>query len=247
MNQSFIYQSVPQAALNRDQLIESHLPLVDFLAERMVSQVPYYMSRDDIVSAATLGLINAAQRFDSARGVLFKTYAERRIRGAIIDEARRMDSFSRTLRQKNARIEAAVIRLEGRLGRAPEESEVAECLGCSIEQYRQQLQEVGHLGLVSLNKTFDRDGTGRELQETIADQSRKSPSEHIEAKALVREIALHLQGLAEKERQVISLYYYEELSQKEIAQVLGLTEGRISQLHSQALIKLRAKIRMHRD
>jgi len=246
MNQVLIYQAGPAPVLNRDQLIKAHLTLVDFLTERMISQVPQYMTRDDIASAATLGLIDAAQRFDTAKGVQFKTYAEQRIRGAIIDEARKMDSFSRTLREKQARIEDAVGRLELLLGRTPEENEVAEALGCSLEQYRQQLQDVSHLGLVSLNKNFGQDGAGRELQETIEDKSLQSPPEHLEAKALVREIARHLQSLSEKERQVISLYYYEELSQKEIAEVMGLTEGRISQLHSQGLIKLRSKLRSHR-
>lgn len=248
MNQVLMYQSSgPVPALDRDQLIKSHLALVAFFTERMISQVPQYMTRDDIASAATFGLINAAQRFDAAKGVLFKTYAEQRIRGAIIDEARKMDSFSRTLREKQARIEDVMARLEILLGRTPEESEVAEGLGCSLEQYRRQLQEVSHLGLVSLNKIFGQDGVGCELQETIADKSFPSPPKQMEAKALVREIARHLQSLAEKERQVVSLYYFEELSQKEIAQVMGLTEGRISQLHSQALIKLRAKLRRHCD
>lgn len=247
MEQSLAYQSGSFPGVNRDQLITAHLTLVDFLVERMMVQVPQYMTRDDISSAATLGLIDAAQRFDPGKGVLFKTFAEQRIRGAIIDEARKMDAFSRTMREKQARLEDAVASLEKRLGRTPEESEVAAEMGCSLAQYRQQLQEVSHLGLVSLNKTFEADGGGRELQDTIEDRSRLSPPEELEAKALVREIARHLESLAEKERQVISLYYYEELSQKEIAQVMGLTEGRISQLHSQALIKLRAKMRLLRD
>lgn len=247
MTQTFSYHPGPQLNMNRDQLIESHLSLVEFLADRMGAQVPFYMTRDDIVSAATLGLINAAQRFDSSKGVLFKTYAERRIRGAIIDEARKMDSFSRTLREKQSRVEGAIRRLENRLGRAPEEREVAGHLGCSIDHYRQLLQEVSHLGLVSLNKAFARSEGGRELQDSIADKKGRSPVEQAEAKALVREIASCLQSLSEKERQVISLYYYEELSQKEISEVLDLTEGRISQLHSQALIKLRTKIRLNRE
>lgn len=247
MNEPFLYQPGPLPPLDRDQLIKSHLGLVDFLVERMVMHVPQYMTRDDISSAATLGLIDAARRFDAAKGVLFKTFAEQRIRGAIIDEARKMDSFSRTLREKQARIEKAVMALGRLLGRDPEEHEVAEVLGCSLEQYRQQLQEVSHLGLISLNKRADPEGTERELQETIEDKSQKGPPEQLEAKSLIREIARHLGGLPEKERLVVTLFYYEELSQKEIAQVMGLTEGRISQLHSQALIKLRVKLRNQRD
>lgn len=247
MEQAYVYQPGILPGVDRDHLIRSHLSLVDFLVERMVVHVPQYMTRDDISSAATLGLIDAAQRFDPGKGVLFKTFAEQRIRGAIIDEARKMDSFSRTLREKQGRIEDAVLRLEGRLGRTPDETEVAGALGCDLEQYRQQLQEVSHLGLISLNKSLAQDGSGPELQDTIEDRGRPGPPEQLEAKALVREIARHLGTLSEKERQVISLYYYEELSQKEIAEVLRLTEGRISQLHSQALIKLRARMRRLRD
>lgn len=247
MNLSFPYQQGPLPPLDRDQLIKSHLGLVDFLVERMVMHVPQYMTRDDMISAATMGLIDASRRFDPSKGVLFKTFAEQRIRGAIIDEARKMDSFSRTMREKQARIEDALTCFVRRMGRDPDENEVAAVLGCSLDQYRQQLQEVSHLGLISLNKRADSEGTERELQETIEDKSMKSPPEQVEAKALTREIAQHLKTLSEKERQVISLFYFEELSQKEIAQVLGLTEGRISQLHSQALLKLRVKLRNQRD
>lgn len=247
MNEPYFYQPGPPPPLDRDQLIKGHLWLVDFLVERMVMHVPQYMTRDDMTSAATMGLIDAARRFDAGKGVMFKTFAEQRIRGAIIDEARKMDSFSRTLREKQARIEAALSGFAQRMGRDPDEHEMAALLGCSLEQYRQQLQEVSHLGLISLNKRADPEGTERELQETIEDQSIKSPPEQLEAKSLTREIARYLKSLSEKERQVISLFYYEELSQKEIAQVLGLTEGRISQLHSQALLKLRVKLRNQRD
>ncbi len=219
MEQGVTYYPGPPPGPDRDLLIKSHLGLVEFLVDRMVSHVPQYMTRDDISSAATVGLIDAAQRFDPRKGVMFKTFAEQRIRGAIIDEARKMDSFSRTLREKQVRIERAVASLEGRLGRSPEETEVAGALGCTLEQYRQQLQEVNHLGLISLNKGFDQEGTERELQDTLADQSRPGPAEELESKGLVREIARHLKSLSTKEQQVISLYYYEELTQKEIAEV----------------------------
>jgi len=247
MNQPYPYQPGPMVPLDREQLIKSHMWLVDFLVERMVMHVPQYMTRDDMSSAATMGLLDASRRFDPAKGVMFKTFAEQRIRGAIIDEARKMDSFSRTMREKQARIEDALTAFVRRMGRDPDEHEMAAVLGCSLDQYRLQLQEVSHLGLISLNKRADSEGSERELQETIEDQTIKGPSEQLEAKSLAREIAKHMKTLSEKERQVISLFYYEELSQKEIAEVMGLTEGRISQLHSQALLKLRVKLRNQRD
>jgi len=235
------FSDLPQV-IDRERLIKAHLPMVDFLVERMVCQVPGYMTRDDMASAAMMGLLDAAGRFDPARGILFKTFAERRMRGAIIDEARKMDSFSRTLRDKQGRIADAINDLAGRLGRDPEEQEVAKALGLSLEDYQQQLTEVGHLGVVSLHDTLDNSEDGRTLLETIADTTSKSPLENLEARELTRELAAHLEGLTDKERLVVSLYYYEELSQKEIAEVLSLTEGRVSQLHSQALIKLKGKL-----
>lgn len=235
------FSDLPQV-VDRERLIKAHLPMVDFLVERMVCQVPGYMTRDDMASAAMMGLLDAAGRFDPGRGILFKTFAERRMRGAIIDEARKMDSFSRTLREKQGRIADAVSDLGRRLGRDPEEQEIAQALGLSLEDYQQQLSEVGYLGVVSLHDTLDGSEDGRTLLESIADTSSKNPLENLEARELTRELASHLESLTDKERLVISLYYYEELSQKEIAEVLSLTEGRVSQLHSQALIKLKGKL-----
>jgi RNA polymerase sigma factor FliA len=228
--------------VDRERLIKAHLPMVDFLVERMVCQVPGYMTRDDMASAAMMGLLDAAGRFDPGRGILFKTFAERRMRGAIIDEARKMDSFSRTLREKQGRIADAIHELCGRLGRDPEEQEIAAALGLTLADYQQQLAEVGHLGVVSLHESLDDAEDGRTLLETLADTTSKSPLENLEARELTRQLAAHLESLTEKERLVVSLYYYEELSQKEIAEVLSLTEGRVSQLHSQALIKLKGKL-----
>jgi RNA polymerase sigma factor for flagellar operon FliA len=228
--------------LDREALIREHLPIVEFIVERMVCQVPSYMTRDDMASAAMVGLMDAAGRFDPAKGVQFKTFAEQRMRGAIIDEARKMGWFSRSLRDKQGRVAEAFTLLENRLGRAPEEEEVARELGLSLADYHQLLGEVNHLGLVSLQETLDHEGQGRSLQDTLEDKESQSPLEQLEAKELTREIAACLKGLSEKETQVIALYYYEELTQKEIAEVLGVTEGRVSQLHSQALVKLKSKL-----
>lgn len=232
----------PSPVEERDRLIRDHLPLVQFLVERMVTQVPGYMTRDDISSAAMHGLVDAAGRFEAGRGVLFKTFAETRIRGAIFDEARRMDPFSRTLREKQGRLCQVAEDLERQLGRPAEEQELAQALGLGLDAYRQLLAEVGHLGCVSLDESLDESASGRNLLDTLADPQGKSPLEILEASELTQEMAKVLEKLSEKERLVIALYYYEELAQKEIAEVLGLTEGRVSQLHSQALIKLKASL-----
>lgn len=237
-----VYAYGLHAPQDKDRLIKSHLHLVNFLSDRMVTQVPAYMTRDDIVSAAMLGLVDAASRFDPGKGILFKTFAEVRIRGAILDEVRRLDWFSRSLREKQGRLADAVETLEKRLGRSPEEEEIAREMGLGLEEYRQMLGEISHLGCISLNETIDEVENDHELVENLEDREGKNPAEIFEMKELTREMAGHIGRLSEKERLVISLYYYEELTQKEIAEVLRLSEGRVSQLHSQALVKLKVSL-----
>ncbi len=240
MNEPSAYRHPVQD--NKDQLIKAHLSLVSFLVERMVTQVPAYLTREDIASAAMMGLVDAASRFDPSRGILFKTFAESRIRGAILDEARRMDWFSRSMREKQSRLCAMISQLEHRLGRMPEEEETAAALGMQLEDYRKLLAEVGHLGCISLQETLDGSEDGPSLLDFIADPDGKNPLQALEARELTQQVAAHISELSEKERLVVALYYYEELSQKEIAEVLNLSEGRVSQLHSQALLKLKVKM-----
>lgn len=230
--------------LDKEALIRSHLPMINFLVERMVTQVPSYVTRDEISSAAMLGLVDAANRYDPAKGVMFKTFAERRIRGAVLDEVRRMDWFSRTLREKHARLCRAIERLEKKFGRTPEDEEVAKELEVSLKAYHDLLNEVSHLGCISLNESIDDSGGTRTLIDNLEDETSVSPLSAIESKELKAEMAEHISKLSEKERLVIALYYHEELTQKEIAEVLCISEGRVSQIHSQALIKL--KVRMTR-
>ena len=230
----------------KSNLIKEHMTLIEIVVERMVPQVPSFLTRDDMTSAAMMGLIDAVNRFDESRGILFKTFAEHRIRGAIFDEVRKMDWFSRTLREKHSRITQTLNRLEVQLGRAPEESEMATAMGLDIDAYRQLLSEVCHLGCVSLHETLSSNGTGQTFLENLVSKNGMTPIDKIEASELTKELANYLKQLSEKERLVISLYYYEELTQKEIAEVLEVSEGRISQLHSQALLKLKVKMQRRR-
>ncbi|MDK2847407.1 MAG: polymerase sigma factor FliA [Desulfuromonadales bacterium] len=233
----------PVRADEKDRLIKSHLHMVSFLTERMVSQVPAFMTREDIASAAMVGLVDAANRFKPSMGVLFKTFAEKRMRGAVLDEVRRMDWFSRSLRQKQSRVCQAIEDLERRLGRPPEEEEVASSLEMTLDDYRQLLGEVSYLGCVSLHETLEDSPDGPTMLDNIEDQDSPSAMEMLENSELTQELARQIDRLTEKERLVVSLYYYEELSQKEIAEVLELSEGRVSQLHSQALMKLKTSIK----
>lgn len=232
----------PSSTDDKDRLIKSHLHMVGFLADRMVTQVPSFMTREDISSAAMLGLVDAAGRFDPGLGVMFKTFAEKRMRGAILDEVRRMDWFSRTLRKKQSRVQLAIQELTQTLGRFPEEEEIAENLELKLDDYRLMLSEISHLGCVSLHETIDDSEHGTCLLDNLADESLVNADEMLETHELTREIAGQIDRLSEKERLVITLYYYEELTQKEIAEVLDLSEGRVSQLHSQALVKLKSSL-----
>ncbi|WP_321533230.1 FliA/WhiG family RNA polymerase sigma factor [uncultured Desulfuromonas sp.] len=231
----------PSSGQDKNELVKSHMPLVHLVVDRMRAQVPGFVTKDDMTSAAMMGLMDAATRFDPSRGIMFKTFAERRIRGAIYDEIRKMDWFSRSLREKQGRIGKTITQMEHRLGRTPEEEEVAAAMEMTLDEYRHMLGQVCHLGCVSLNETLDDRDDGRNFLDLLTDDS-PSVQQRIEESELASELAGQLEKLSEKERLVISLYYYEELTQKEIAEVLDLTEGRISQLHSQALVKLKVKL-----
>ncbi len=229
---------------DRSQHIRDNIYLVDILVGRMITQVPSFMNKDDMKSAGMVGLLDASNKFDPSKNILFKTFAEYRIRGAILDEMRKLDWFSRSLRDKQSKIGKTIATLELELGRDPEEHEVANSMNLSLDDYRSMLHQVGHLGCVSLNETLDHSNEGRSFLDTLADQrSSTIPGKRIEDQELTERIAEILSQLSEKERLVISLYYYEELTQKEISKILDLSEGRVSQLHSQALIKLKTKVK----
>ena len=233
----------PTQPEDRARLIRDNLDLVDILVGRMTTQVPSFMSRDDMRSAGMVGLIDAANKFDASKNILFKTFAEYRIRGAILDEMRKLDWFSRSLRDKQSRLAKTLSHLELTLGREAEDHEVADAMDLSVEEYRKMLSEVSHLGCVSLNETLDNSEQGKSFLESLEDQRESSsPSFRLENHELTKILAELLAKLSEKERLVISLYYYEELTQKEIAEAMDISEGRVSQLHSQALIKLKNRV-----
>ena len=236
-----VYSSVPPLD-DRSQLIREHMPLVDIVVQRMVPQVPSFMTKDDMTSAAMEGLIDAANKYDPTKGAKFKTFAEYRIRGAIFDEMRKLDWFSRSLREKHSQLSQTMLRLERKLGRSPDEEEMAEAMDMSLDQYHETLAKVSHLGCVSLNETLDHSEEGRSFLDNLAQDGGPTPLDLIESQEMTALMADVLEELSKKEKLVIALYYYEELTQKEIAEVIGVTEGRVSQLHSQALIKLRVKL-----
>lgn len=227
---------------DRSQLIRENMPLVELVVQRMTPQVPNFMTKEDMISAAMVGLVDAANKFDPTKGVKFKTFAEYRVRGAIYDEMRKLDWFSRSMRDKQNQLTQTMLRLERQLGRSPDEAEMAHELAMGMDDYHDLLGQVSHLGCVSLHETLDHSEEGRSFLDSLEDVGGPMPGEIIEKAEMTRMMAEILEELSEKERLVIALYYYEELTQKEIAEVLSVSEGRVSQLHSQALLKLRVKL-----
>lgn len=240
-------QEAQRAVPNRDELIVAHLPLVKFLVGKISSQLPPHIDREDLMSAAVIGLITAAERFDPGRGVQFKTFVEQRIRGTIMDELRSQDWLTRSLREKFKRLEREFAMLEQRLGRNPTSEEVAETMGISLDEYFQLLEEVHFLSVVSLDDSWeDEEGSPFGLLDVLEDERVLNPQSHMMARQMVDGLSDAIEGLPEKERIVVTLYYYEELNLKEIGAVLSLTESRICQLHSQAIMRLRTKMKGYR-
>ncbi len=232
------------SAQSRDELIVSHLPLVKFLVGRIASQLPPHLDQEDLMSAAVIGLITAAERFDPSRGVQFKTFAEQRIRGTIIDELRSQDWLTRSLRDKFKKLEREFVKLEHRFGRNPTSEEVAKSLEISVDDYHQMLEEIHLLSFVSLDESWeDEDGSPFGLLDILEDKGIENPQSQLMARQMLDSLTEAIEGLPEKERLVITFYYYEELNLKEIGAVLDLSESRISQLHSQAIVRLRAKMK----
>jgi len=228
------------SARAREELILKYAPLVRYITERMAMRLPSHVSKDDLSSAGILGLFDAIDKFDPEKGVKFRTYAEHRIRGAMLDELRRMDWVMRSVRRDVHRIEDAIRALESKYGRTPRDFEVADYLNIDIEDYHRMLHKARGVNLLSLDETF-LGGVLSRFRSLESDDV--SPFDELKIKELKKVIADAISALSEKEQIVVSLYYYDELTLREIGEVLDLTESRISQIHAKAIIKLRAKLR----
>jgi len=221
---------------HREALIESHLPQVKFIADRLAAKLPPWVDLDDLIGAGMLGLLDAVDKYDPLKGVLFKTYAEMRVRGAMLDSLRDLDWAPRSLRRRAREVEAAYLRLEQSRGYATEE-DVAAVLGISIAEFQNLLGELRGLTITGLDLgDEDEEGQTKYLPQDAA----HSPLAMFE-RAEVREfMTAAVERLPQRERQVVALYYVEELTMKEIGATLGVTESRVSQIHTQAVLRLRA-------
>lgn len=219
-------------------LIEEFLPSINYYANRYSYLGQPVLSKEDLVSAGITGLIEAYRRYDPSKKVKFRTYAEKRIRGAIIDEIRKLDIIPRSVRERANKVEETVKELYRKKGEMPQEEEIALALGLSIEEYFKLLDNLKGIQFVDLEifknlNEFDEDP----LENLIS--SEEDLENNIIFKDLIDKLEKALEKLHEKERLVLALYYYEGLTMKEVAKVLGYTEGRISQIHTQAILKLR--------
>jgi len=238
----YSYQTGTETATEeRERLILEHLPQVRLIARRIHDRLPESVSLDDLISTGVVGLISAINNFDPSLNVKLKTYAEYKIRGAILDSLRGLDWAPRQKRRKAKQIEAAVASAEQRLYRTPSEEEIASELGLTLEEYREWLVEVRGVNLGSLEYATGEEG-GRDLLKYISDNEESWPSRIVERAELERLLAEAIEKMPYVERTVLSLYYYEDLTLREIAKIVNLHESRVSQLKSQAILRLRSSL-----
>lgn len=228
---------------HREELILKYAPLVKRIAERMALRLPPNISKDELVGPGVLGLFDAIDKFDSKKGIKFRTYANIRIKGAILDELRKMDWISRSVRRNIKRIEDAIRALELKLGRDPKDDEIAEEMGVDMDSYYKMISRYHGANLLSLDELMFDGGTTPKIANQVSDQP--SPIDELKVKEINSIIFKALSMLSKKEQILMLLYYYDELTLKEIAQVLSLTGSRISQIHSKAIIRLRIKLKSY--
>jgi len=232
-------QAVATNAEEREQLILQHMPQVRLIARRIHDRLPETVSLEDLVSTGVLGLISAIDRYDPGHGVKLKTYAEYKIRGAILDSLRGLDWAPRQQRHRSKLIETAIAKLEQVVQRSPSEEEIARELGVSLTEYHDWLTEIRGLNLGSL-ESHPPEEDGRELLRFVADNDEAWPSTLLERSELRRILAQAIARMPEIERTVLGLYFQEELTLREIASVVKLHESRVSQLKTQAIARLRS-------
>lgn len=231
----------PAPAGDRDEILLENLQMVRYVARRIHEKLPQHVDLDDLISAGILGLIDAAAKFDSAKNVQFRTYAQFRVRGAILDSLRDLDWSPRDLRRKARAIEDAIRALVGKLGRAPSEQEVAEELGQSLEEYQKALGELNGLEIGSLHVQRHDDSDEEELA-YVPGPPGDDPLFQCMRGEMRDRLESAIEQLPKHERMVLTLYYYEELTMKEIAEVLRVTTSRVSQIRSSAVLHMRASL-----
>lgn len=232
----------------KDQIIIEYAPLIKYIAQKIASRLPSNIEVDDLISCGVIGLMDAIEKFDPTRDNKFKTYAEFRIRGAILDELRAQDWVPRSIREKAKLVERAYAKLESNLGRPATDEEMCKELQCSQDEFYDLLNKSKSISLLNIDESATFNRGDKKLMAGLMDSDRASnPYNAVSYKDLRDKIKEGIMSLPEKQRLVLSLYYYEDLNLKEIGQVLSVTESRVSQLHTQAVMKLRGKLKLMFD
>jgi RNA polymerase sigma factor FliA len=229
----------------RERLVVAYSPMVKFVAGRLGAGLPSHVEDADLISYGLVGLIGAIERFEPERGIKFETFAMTRIRGAIIDELRSLDWVPRSVRSRAREIETAQTKLEHELQRAPSEAELAAKLNMTEEELQSALLEIANSSVYALDELWtvsDSSGDQVSLLDTIADESAADPQEALASTEVKDLLTEAISGLPEREQLVVALYYYENLTLREIGEVLGVTESRVSQLHTKAVMRLKSSL-----
>lgn len=228
----------------KDEIIIEYAPLIKYIAQKIASRLPSNIELDDLISCGVIGLMDAIQKFDPSRDNKFKTYAEFRVRGAILDELRAQDWVPRSVREKSKMVEKAYAKLESELGRPATDEEMCKELKCTQDEFHDLLNKAKSVSLLNIDDSTSFNRGDKKLMAGLMEESRaNNPFSAVSYKNSRDKIKEGIMGLPEKQRLVLSLYYYEDLNLKEIGQVLDVTESRVSQLHTQAILKLRGKLK----
>lgn len=232
----------------KDEIILEYAPLVKYIAQKIASRLPSNIELDDLISCGVIGLMDAIEKFDSTRDNKFKTYAEFRIRGAILDELRSQDWVPRSVREKAKIVEKAYAKLDKELGRPATDDEMCTELACSMDEFHELINKSKSVSLLNIEDAAAMSKGDKRLMVSLMETSRSAnPQNAVNYKRAQDVIKEGIKTLPEKQRLVLSLYYFEDLNLKEIGQVLDVTESRVSQLHTQAIIKLKAKLKNQFD
>ncbi len=229
----------------RENLVIAYSPLVKYIAGKIGATLPSHVEEADLISYGLVGLISSIERFDPRRDIKFETFANARIRGAIIDELRALDWVPRSVRSKARDIERAHVKLERQLHRTPTDAELADELEMTEQEFRDALQQVSSTTLFALDELWgsnDQSGDSISLLDTIQDLDSPDPASLVDQNEMRDRVAAAVERLPEREKLVIALYYYENLTLREIGEVLSVTESRVSQLHTKAVLRLRSRI-----
>jgi RNA polymerase sigma factor for flagellar operon FliA len=230
---------------SKEEAYNRYAPLMKYVVDRVASNVPKYVERDDLLNAAALGLFDALEKYDSGKGTKFETYAVWRIRGAVLDELRSMDWASRSVRRKARQLDLMTRDMDQRLGRAASDEELADAMDITASEMSRLLDEVRGVVLLSLNQTGNDSDEGHTggLAEVIEDPNAEDALEEIQRDQLSDLLVDVISDLTEQEKLVLALYYYEEMNLKEIGQTLDISESRVSQIHTKAISRLRSRVR----